>query len=61
MTLPVILRRLAQAEFDDAADWYEGRRFFPLLTSGPATGEWSTTSRECGATAPGRRPNSFAG
>src|SRR5262245_54790573 len=23
MTPPVILRRLAQAEFDDAADWYE--------------------------------------
>jgi plasmid stabilization system protein ParE len=26
MSLPVILRRLAQTEFDDAADWYEGRR-----------------------------------
>jgi plasmid stabilization system protein ParE len=26
MSLPVILRRLAQAEFDDAADWYEQRR-----------------------------------
>jgi toxin ParE1/3/4 len=26
MSLPVILRRLAQAEFDDAADWYEARR-----------------------------------
>jgi hypothetical protein len=26
MSVPVILRRLAQAEFDDAADWYEGRR-----------------------------------
>jgi plasmid stabilization system protein ParE len=26
MSLPVILRRLAQAEFDDAADWYDGRR-----------------------------------
>jgi toxin ParE1/3/4 len=26
MTMPVILRRLAQAEFDDAADWYEQRR-----------------------------------
>jgi toxin ParE1/3/4 len=26
MNMPVILRRLAQAEFDDAADWYEARR-----------------------------------
>ena len=26
MTLPVILRRLAYAEFYDAADWYEARR-----------------------------------
>ena len=26
MSTPVILRRLAQAEFDDAADWYEQRR-----------------------------------
>jgi len=26
MNPPVILRRLAQAEFDDAADWYEGQR-----------------------------------
>jgi plasmid stabilization system protein ParE len=26
MSVPVILRRLARAEFDDAADWYEGRR-----------------------------------
>ena len=26
MSTPVILRRLAQAEFDDAADWYESRR-----------------------------------
>jgi toxin ParE1/3/4 len=26
MNLPVILRRLAQAEFDDAADWYESQR-----------------------------------
>jgi plasmid stabilization system protein ParE len=26
MTAPVNLRRLAQAEFDDAADWYEHRR-----------------------------------
>ena len=26
MNLPVILRRIAQAEFDDAADWYEGQR-----------------------------------
>ncbi len=26
MSLPVVLRRLAQAEFDDAADWYEARR-----------------------------------
>jgi toxin ParE1/3/4 len=26
MSLPVIIRRLAQAEFDDAADWYEQRR-----------------------------------
>ncbi len=26
MNLPVILRRMAQAEFDDAADWYEGQR-----------------------------------
>ena len=26
MSTPVILRRLAQAEFDDAADWYERRR-----------------------------------
>ena len=26
MNRPVILRRLAQAEFDDAADWYEGQR-----------------------------------
>jgi hypothetical protein len=26
MSLPVILRRLAQAEFADAADWYEQRR-----------------------------------
>jgi toxin ParE1/3/4 len=25
MSTPVILRRLAQAEFDDAADWYERR------------------------------------
>lgn len=26
MTTPVILRRQAQAEFDDAADWYDRRR-----------------------------------
>lgn len=26
MTTPVILRRLAQREFDDAADWYEQQR-----------------------------------
>ena len=26
MSMPVILRRLARAEFDDAADWYEQRR-----------------------------------
>ena len=26
MSVPVILRRLAQAEFDDAADWYEARQ-----------------------------------
>jgi hypothetical protein len=26
MSVPVLLRRLAQAEFDDAADWYEARR-----------------------------------
>ncbi len=26
MNLPVILRRIAQAEFDDAADWYEEQR-----------------------------------
>lgn len=26
MTLPVVLRRLAQAEIDDPADWYEGQR-----------------------------------
>ena len=26
MNVPVILRRIAQAEFDDAADWYEGQR-----------------------------------
>ncbi len=26
MSVPVILRRLARAEFDDAADWYEARR-----------------------------------
>ena len=26
MSLPVILRRQAQVEFDDAADWYEQRR-----------------------------------
>ncbi len=26
MNLPVILRRIAQAEFDDAANWYEERR-----------------------------------
>lgn len=26
MNPPVVLRRLAQAEFDDAADWYEGRQ-----------------------------------
>ena len=26
MTTPIILRRLAQAEFDDAADWYERRQ-----------------------------------
>ena len=25
MSLPVTLRRLAQAEFDDAADWYDAR------------------------------------
>ena len=25
MTLPVVFRRVAQAEFDDAADWYEQR------------------------------------
>ena len=25
MSLPVTLRRLAQAEFDDAADWFEAR------------------------------------
>ena len=23
MSLPVVLRRAAQAEFDEAADWYE--------------------------------------
>lgn len=26
MSLPVVFRRLARAEFDDAADWYEKRR-----------------------------------
>src|SRR5262249_12976549 len=26
MSLPVVFRRLARAEFDDAADWYEQRR-----------------------------------
>ena len=26
MNLPVILSRLAQAEFDDAADWYEQQK-----------------------------------
>ena len=26
MNLPVLLRRLAQAEFDDAADWHEAQR-----------------------------------
>lgn len=26
MSTPLIFRRLAQAEFDDAADWYEGKR-----------------------------------
>jgi plasmid stabilization system protein ParE len=26
MNRPVILRRIARAEFDDAADWYESRR-----------------------------------
>ena len=26
MSQPVILRQFARAEFDDAADWYEGRR-----------------------------------
>ncbi len=26
MKTPVILRRLAKAEFGDAADWYEGRQ-----------------------------------
>lgn len=26
MNLPVIPRRIAQAEFDEAADWYEARR-----------------------------------
>jgi len=26
MNLPVILRRIARAEFDDAADWYESQR-----------------------------------
>ena len=26
MSLPVILRRIAQAEFDDAANWYEAQR-----------------------------------
>ena len=26
MNTPVILRRLAQAEFDDAADWYDRKR-----------------------------------
>lgn len=26
MNPPVIFRRLARAEFDDAADWYEGRK-----------------------------------
>ena len=26
MTLPIVLRLEAQAEFDDAFDWYEGRK-----------------------------------
>ena len=26
MSLPVRLRRAVQAEYDDAADWYEARR-----------------------------------
>ena len=26
MSLPVIFRRAARAEFDDAADWYDARR-----------------------------------
>ncbi len=26
MSLPVVFRRLARTEFDDAADWYEQRR-----------------------------------
>ncbi|MFO0808697.1 MAG: hypothetical protein U0746_08760 [Gemmataceae bacterium] len=32
MTLPVVLRRAAQAEFDDAADWYDAQR----VGAGPA-------------------------
>ncbi|HKB36648.1 MAG TPA: type II toxin-antitoxin system RelE/ParE family toxin [Gemmataceae bacterium] len=26
MSLPIVFRRVARAEFDDAADWYEQRR-----------------------------------
>ena len=29
MSLPIVLRRQARCEFDDAADWYEQHR--PLL------------------------------
>ena len=35
MNLPIIFRRIAQAEFDDAADWFEART--------PGTG-WTFTS-----------------
>jgi plasmid stabilization system protein ParE len=29
MTLPIVFRRPARADFDDAADWYEQRRAGP--------------------------------
>ncbi len=38
MNLPVILRRIARAEFDEAADWYEGRGLAKARRSRPLFG-----------------------
>ncbi len=55
MTLPVVLRRAAQKEFDEAADWYEEKR--PNLGREFVHQVQRTFDRVC--TNPGRCPVVF--